>query len=47
MKRTEWVFSIALTQPRKVFGLTEQRLRVGYQRGSGFKGWTFGVEFPF
>jgi len=43
----EFGVSIGLTQPRKVFGLTVERLRVGYQRGSGLKGWTFGTEFPF
>ena len=39
--------SIGLAKPRKVFGVRLTRVRVGYKKGSGVKGWTFGTEFPF
>ena len=39
--------SVGLVQPRTVLGFTFRRVRIGYQRGSGFRGWTFGTEFPF
>jgi hypothetical protein len=39
--------SMGLVKPRKVFGVTMTRVRVGYKKGSGVKGWTFGTEFPF
>jgi hypothetical protein len=39
--------SVGLRQPRKIFGFTFRRVRLGYQRGSGFKGWSVGTEFPF
>ena len=39
--------SVGLIKPREVFGFTVRRFRLGYQRGSGFRGWSFGTEFPF
>lgn len=39
--------SIGLVTPREIFGFEVRRVRFGYQRGSGFRGWTFGSEFPF
>ncbi|MEM1112378.1 MAG: hypothetical protein AAGI11_10770 [Pseudomonadota bacterium] len=39
--------SVGLVKPRKVLGITVDRLRMGYKNGSGFKGVTFGTEFPF
>jgi hypothetical protein len=39
--------SVGLKRPYKLFGYSFNRVRVGYQRGDGFKGWTFGTEFPF
>ena len=39
--------SVGLIKPREVLGFTVRRFRLGYQRGSGFRGWTFGTEFPF
>ncbi|MEH6516095.1 MAG: hypothetical protein V7742_05390 [Halioglobus sp.] len=39
--------SMGLAKPRKVFGVSLTRVRVGYKKGSGVKGWTFGTEFPF
>ena len=39
--------SMGLAKPRKVFGVSVTRVRVGYKKGSGVKGWTFGTEFPF
>jgi len=38
--------SIGLKKPRKIFGFSFSRVRVGYKRGDGFEGWTFGTEFP-
>ena len=43
----EFGFSVGLLRPRKVFGFTFGRVRLGYKRGTGFKGWTIGTEFPF
>jgi hypothetical protein len=39
--------SMGLAKPRKEFGVRVTRVRVGYKKGSGVKGWTFGTEFPF
>jgi hypothetical protein len=39
--------SVGLVKPRKAFGFTFRRIRLGIQRGSGFKGFTVGTEFPF
>lgn len=39
--------SVGLKRPRKIFGLQFERVRVGYQRGDGFTGWTLGSKFPF
>ncbi len=39
--------SVGLLQPRKILGYTFRRVRIGYQQGSGFRGWTVGTEFPF
>jgi hypothetical protein len=39
--------SVGLKKPRKFFGITFSRVRVGYKRGDGLRGWTFGTEFPF
>lgn len=39
--------SVGLVKPRKIFGVRVTRVRVGYKKGSGVKGWTFGTEFPF
>jgi hypothetical protein len=38
--------SVGLRRPRKLFGFRVDRIRVGYQRGDGFSGWTFGTGFP-
>ena len=38
--------SIGLKTPRKILGFSFSRVRVGYKRGDGFEGWTFGTEFP-
>jgi hypothetical protein len=43
----EFGVSLGLAQPQNIFGFTFRRVRFGIQRGSGFKGWTFGTEFPF
>ncbi len=39
--------SVGLRRPRKLFGFSVDRVRVGYQRGDGYSGWTFGTKFPF
>jgi hypothetical protein len=39
--------SLGLKNPTKIFGIPIKRVRLGYKQGSGFKGWTFGTEFPF
>lgn len=40
-------FSVGLKRPRKIFGIRVERVRVGYQRGDGFTGWSLGSRFPF
>ncbi len=40
-------FSLGLKKPRKLFGFTIERVRVGYKTAQGFRGWTFGTTFPF
>jgi hypothetical protein len=39
-------FSMGLKRPREVFGVTVERLRIGYKSGNGFRGWTVGTDFP-
>lgn len=39
--------SIGLQRPVTILGVSFSRVRVGYNRGSGVEGWTFGTEFPF
>jgi len=39
--------SVGLKKPVKFLGISFSRVRVGYNRGSGVRGWTFGTEFPF
>jgi hypothetical protein len=39
--------SLGLNQQQHVLSIPVQRLRLGYKRGGGFKGWTIGTEFPF
>ncbi len=39
--------SVGLRQPVSFLGVSFQRVRVGFNRGSGVTGWTFGTEFPF
>ena len=40
-------FSVGLKRPRKIFGIRFDRVRIGYQRGDGFRGWSLGSRFPF
>ena len=44
---TELGISFGLKRPRKIMGIPINRIRVGYQRGKDFRGWTVGTEFPF
>lgn len=39
-------FSIGLKRPRKLFGISIERFRLGYKSGTGFEGWSFGTDFP-
>jgi hypothetical protein len=39
--------SAGLRRPIKFLGISFSRVRVGYNWGSGVRGWTFGTEFPF
>ncbi len=39
--------SVGLKRPRKILGIRFDRVRIGYQRGDGFTGWTFGTGIPF
>jgi hypothetical protein len=39
--------SVGLQKPVTFLGVSFSRVRVGYNRGSGVRGWTFGTEFPF
>lgn len=39
-------FSVGLHKPRKLFGVSIERLRIGYKTGTGFEGWSFGTDFP-
>lgn len=39
--------SLGLKQPEKFLGLRIEQVRVGYQRGDGFTGWTLSSKFPF
>jgi len=39
--------SVGLQQPITFLGVSFSRIRVGYNWGSGVKGWSFGTEFPF
>ncbi len=43
----EFGVSIGLKKPFTVLGVDFARIRVGYSRGSGVRGWTFGTDFPF
>lgn len=43
----EYGVSLGLARAHDIFGFTFHRVRLGFQRGSGFKGWTVGTEFPF
>ncbi len=42
----EFGLSVGLKRPRRIFGFTFERLRIGYKNGSGFRGWTVGTDFP-
>lgn len=39
--------SVGLKKPVTILGVSFSRVRVGYNRGSGVEGWSFGTEFPF
>ena len=39
-------FSLGFKRPRKLFGVTIERFRLGYKSGTGFEGWSFGTDFP-
>jgi hypothetical protein len=39
--------SLGLKKPFKIFGIPINRVRLGYKRGSGLKGWSLGTDFPF
>ena len=39
--------SVGLQNPRKILGVYVSRVRIGYKEGSGFRGVSFGTEFPF
>lgn len=39
--------SVGLKRPYKLLGLRFDQVRIGYQRGEGFTGWTLGGKFPF
>jgi hypothetical protein len=43
----EFGLSAGLRRPIKFLGISFSRVRVGYNWGSGVRGWTFGTEFPF
>ena len=40
-------FSVGLKKPKKIFGITFNRVRVGYKKGGDIRGFTIGGEFPF
>jgi hypothetical protein len=40
-------FSVGLQKPKKIFGITFNRVRVGYKTGGDIRGFTIGGEFPF
>ena len=40
-------FSVGLKKPRKLFGITFNRVRLGYKKGGDIRGFTIGGEFPF
>jgi hypothetical protein len=42
----EFGVSVGLKRPRKIFGFSVERVRIGYKTGTGFEGWTFGTDFP-
>ena len=44
---TEVGVSLGLRRPRKILGIPINRVRVGYQSGKDFRGWSFGTDFPF
>jgi hypothetical protein len=43
----EFGLSLGLKQPRKIFGITFNRVRAGYKFGKDIRGFSFGGEFPF
>lgn len=40
-------FSVGLEKPHKIFGITFERVRIGYKKGGDIYGFTIGGEFPF
>jgi hypothetical protein len=40
-------FSVGLRKPRKILGITFDRVSLGYQKGGDIRGITIGGEFPF
>jgi hypothetical protein len=43
----EFGFSVGLKKPKKIFGITFNRVRVGYKTGGDVRGFSIGGEFPF
>ncbi len=43
----EFGMSVGLKRPRKLLGITFNRVRVGYKFGDDIKGFSIGGEFPF
>lgn len=39
--------SVGLNNPFKIMGISFEQVRVGYQQGDGFTGWTLSSKFPF
>jgi hypothetical protein len=39
--------SVGLAKPKKIFGITFSRVRLGYKKGGEIQGFTIGGEFPF
>lgn len=47
MSLVELGLSVGVKRPHKILGFRLDQVRVGYQRGDGFTGWTLGGQFPF
>lgn len=39
--------SMGLKRPHRILGFRFERVRLGYQHGRGYTGWTIGTTFPF